>query len=77
MLCDPQSDAITLIDCDSYQLAVNGNFFPCLVGSPDLTPLEHHGRDFRQVIRTAESDVFSLAIILFKALYVFQGLLIN
>ena len=68
VLCDPNSNAITLIDCDSYQLSVNEKFFPCLVGSPDLTPLEHHGQDFRHVIRTAESDAFSLAIILFKCL---------
>jgi DNA-binding helix-hairpin-helix protein with protein kinase domain len=68
VLCDPQSNAITLIDCDSYQLSINGSFFPCLVGSPDLTPLEHHGQDFRHVVRTAESDAFSLAIILFKCL---------
>lgn len=68
VLCDPQSNAVTLIDCDSYQLSVNGRFFPCLVGSPDLTPIEHHGCDFRQVVRTAESDAFSLAIILFKCL---------
>jgi DNA-binding helix-hairpin-helix protein with protein kinase domain len=68
VLCDPNSNAITLIDCDSYQLSINNKFFPCLVGSPDLTPLEHHGRDFREVIRTTESDTFSLAIIFFKCL---------
>jgi DNA-binding helix-hairpin-helix protein with protein kinase domain len=68
VLSDPKSDAITLIDCDSYQLTMKGKSFPCLVGSPDLTPIEHHGRDFRQIVRTAESDAFSLAIILFKCL---------
>lgn len=68
VLADPISNSITLIDCDSYQLNMNGKLFPCLVGSPDLTPLEHHGRDFRQITRTAESDSFSLAIILFKCL---------
>jgi DNA-binding helix-hairpin-helix protein with protein kinase domain len=68
VLCDPKSSSISLIDCDSYQLSMNGKLFPCLVGSPDLTPLEHHGLDFRKVVRTAESDAFSLAIILFKCL---------
>lgn len=68
VLCDPTSNNVTLIDCDSYQLTTNGHSFPCLVGSPDLTPLEHHGRDFRTVVRTVESDSFSLAIILFKCL---------
>lgn len=68
VLCDPNSTSIALIDCDSYQLSIDGTLFPCLVGSPDLTPIEHHGRDFRNVVRTAESDAFSLAIILFKCL---------
>jgi DNA-binding helix-hairpin-helix protein with protein kinase domain len=69
-LCDPQSHTVTFIDCDSYQLSINGSFFPCLVITPDLTPLEHHGCDARKVVRSAESDTFSVAIILFKCLMI-------
>lgn len=67
-ICDPASNKVFFIDCDSYQVNVNGTFFPCPVGSPDMTPLEQHGKDFSQVKRTLESEYFSIAIILFKCL---------
>jgi DNA-binding helix-hairpin-helix protein with protein kinase domain len=57
-----------MIDCDSYQVIINGKHFPCPVGSPDLTPIEHHNKNFKQVVRTMESEMFSLAIILFECL---------
>lgn len=67
-LCDPQSKTISLIDCDSYQCQLNQQFFACPVGSPDLTPPEHQNKSFREVKRNPQSEVFSLAIILFKCL---------
>lgn len=67
-ICHPQSYAVTLIDCDSVQFTRHNTVFPCLVGSPDLTPIEHHDRPFREISRNAQSDYFSLAIILFKCL---------
>lgn len=68
MLCNPNSNAVTLIDCDSYQLQHNGRHFANPVGTPDMTPLEHHGASFSSLVRTPESEAFSLAIILFKCL---------
>ena len=68
VMCRPGSDQVTLIDCDSYQAVVQGQLFACPVGSPDMTPPEHHGVDFSKVRRTLESEYFSLAIVLFKCL---------
>ncbi len=68
ILCQPGSDKISLIDCDSYQIEVGGRLFSCPVGSPDMTAKEQHGRAFSDVVRTEESERFSVAIVLFKCL---------
>lgn len=70
ILINPDSDQVTLIDCDSYQIYIDGQHFPCEVGSADLTPKEHQNMPFRNVIRTHESEYFSVAIILFKTLMI-------
>lgn len=67
-LCDPVTLKVGLIDCDSYQLRVGETHYPCPVGSPDLTPTEHHGQSYAKIVRTPQSEAFSLAIILFKCL---------
>jgi len=67
-LCDTRSDKVTMIDCDSYQIEIEGKRYPCPVGSPDLTPVEHHDKDFRTVAHTKQSEAFSLAIIIFECL---------
>ncbi len=67
-MCHPADLSVTLIDCDSVQFSAKGRVFPCCVGSPDLTPVEHLGRAFKDIQRNRESDCFSLAIILFKCL---------
>lgn len=68
ILLDPRSSKVTLIDCDSYQISYQNQFFPCEVGSADMTPSEHHNKAFKDVVRTVDSENFSVAIILFKAL---------
>ncbi len=68
ILCDPDSAAITLIDCDSYQLVIGNKFFPCPVGMADMTAKEQQGIDFSKIKRTEESEAFSFAIIMFMAL---------
>ena len=65
---DPKSSRVTLIDCDSYQISHQGQYHACPVGSPDMTPIEHHDQDFSRVIRSESSEAFSTAIILFKSL---------
>ncbi|KKJ01215.1 protein kinase domain-containing protein [Prochlorothrix hollandica] len=62
ILCNPKTWKISLIDADSYQI----HDYPCPVGRPEMTPLEHHGKDFKYIIRTKESDCFSLAILIFQ-----------
>ena len=68
ILCQPGSDHVALIDCDSYQVSHQGQWYPCPVGSADLTAKEQQGQPFSHVVRTAESEAFSLAMILFKCL---------
>lgn len=65
---DPVNFNVGFIDCDSYQVQLNGTIFPCLVGSPDLTAPEHHGKAFKDILRTKESEYFSVAIVLFMCL---------
>jgi len=62
VLCNPETWKISLIDADSYQIGD----YPCPVGRPEMTPLEHHGQDFKYVQRTRYSDCFSLAVLMFQ-----------
>lgn len=68
ILLDPRSDKVTLIDCDSYQIRYKDKFYACEVGTPDMTPKEHQNTPYKDLVRTLESEYFSIAIILFKAL---------
>ena len=68
IFCDPSNNKVYLIDCDSFQIEHGGVTYPCPVGSPDMTPIEQHGKSFRDIIRTPSSEVFSLAIVFFKCL---------
>ena len=70
ILCTPGHNRIMLIDCDSYQINLNGRVYSCPVGSPDMTPKEHHGKAFDKIFRTEESERFSVAIVLFKCLMI-------
>ena len=64
------------IDIDSFQVAApNGERFPCPVGRPEMTPPEHLGQsrnygniNYAAIVRTRESDLFSLAILVFQCL---------
>ncbi|HNQ49525.1 MAG TPA: hypothetical protein PKI22_08940 [Hydrogenophilus thermoluteolus] len=67
-LCDPQSDQVYLIDCDSWQVKIDGTLYPCPVAAPDMLPPELHNLALGQVTRTLESERFSLAILLFKVI---------
>jgi len=67
-LCVPGSDAVTLIDCDSWQVNAAGKTFRCPVAAPDMLPPELHGKELSRVTRTPESELFALAILVFKVL---------
>lgn len=68
VLCNTKTNAVAFIDCDSYQFEQGKYFFPCPVLSADMTPPEHHHVASDKVRRTAESESFSAAIVLFKTL---------
>ncbi|ANG62215.1 kinase [Marinobacterium aestuarii] len=67
-LADPQSGKVALLDCDSYQVHAGKHRFACPVGSADMTPKEHQNRAFSELVRTEQSEAFSVAIVLFKCL---------
>jgi DNA-binding helix-hairpin-helix protein with protein kinase domain len=68
VLCQPGTSRVTLIDCDSFQIEARGKSYPCPVMTADMSPIEHHGLDSANIRRTLQSERFSMAIILFKAL---------
>ena len=61
---------VMLIDCDSYQVTVEGCQYPCSVGVSIYQPPELQGiKSFDGVIRTFDHDNFSLAIFIFQLLF--------
>lgn len=60
---------VALIDADSFQFTVNGVTYPCLVGVPDFTPPELHGKDLSTTPRTLAHDHFGLAVVIFQLLF--------
>lgn len=64
-----QNGMVALIDCDSFQVQLNGQTYPCEVGVPLFTPPELQGTSFRGVLRTANHDRFGLAVLIFHLLF--------
>ncbi len=64
-----QDATVALIDADSFQFSLNGKAYPCVVGVPDFTPPELHGKSLASVQRTAEHDNFGLAVAIFHLLF--------
>ncbi|MET4133688.1 DNA-binding helix-hairpin-helix protein with protein kinase domain [Porphyrobacter sp. MBR-155] len=60
---------VALIDADSFQFEIGGKLYPCLVGKPDFTAPELHGRSLQGVPRTKEHDNFALAVSIFRLLF--------
>lgn len=61
---------VALIDCDSFQVQGNGGYYYCEVGVPRYTPPELLKRaTFNEVIRTTNTDNFSLAVLIFQLLF--------
>jgi DNA-binding helix-hairpin-helix protein with protein kinase domain len=60
---------VALIDADSFQLEADGKLYPCLVGKPDFTAPELHGRPLQRVVRTKEHDNFGLGVAIFQLLF--------
>lgn len=63
------SDAtVALIDADSFQFHINGQSYPCVVGTEDFTPPELQGKNLSSVERTHAQDYFGLAVAIFQLL---------
>jgi DNA-binding helix-hairpin-helix protein with protein kinase domain len=61
---------ISLIDCDSFQVKNGSRYHFCEVGIPRYTPPELLERgSFTNVIRTENTDSFSLATLIFQLLF--------
>ena len=60
---------VKLIDCDSFQVSLQGQTYACEVGTPLFTPPElQRAGSFRSVMRTVNHDSFGLAVIIFQLL---------
>ncbi|RFM28460.1 protein kinase domain-containing protein [Deminuibacter soli] len=63
---------LTFIDCDSFQVYVKEEkkYYYCEVGVPRYTPPELlEMTSFENVVRTANTDVFSMAVLIFQLLF--------
>jgi DNA-binding helix-hairpin-helix protein with protein kinase domain len=65
---------VIILDCDSFQITVNGQPRVCEVGVQHYTPPELLAqlghRSFRDLVRTLNHDRFGLAVLLFQLLFV-------
>lgn len=59
---------VALVDCDSFQVAEGARIFRCGVGVPEYTPPELQGKNFGTLDRTANHDLFGLAVLVFHLL---------
>lgn len=61
---------IAFIDCDSFQVRDEKGYFFCEVGVPRYTPPELLKKgSFEKVVRTVNTDSFSLAVLIFQLLF--------
>lgn len=60
----------TLVDTDSFQVRDphTGMIYRCGVGKPEFTPPELQGKNFGQIDRVPEHDLFGLAVLIFQLL---------
>lgn len=64
-----QDATIALIDADSFQFRSNGTSYPCVVGVPEFTPPELHGKSLTSIERAISHDNFGLAVAIFQMLF--------
>jgi DNA-binding helix-hairpin-helix protein with protein kinase domain len=68
LLVSPEA-TVALIDADSFQFEADGKVYPCLVGKPDFTAPELHGKSLAGVTRVKAHDHFGLAVTIFQLLF--------
>ncbi|MBX7135431.1 MAG: protein kinase [Fimbriimonadaceae bacterium] len=59
---------VKLIDADSYQVEIGNEVLTCDVGKSELIAPELQNRNLSKLVRTADHDRFSLAVLLFHLL---------
>ncbi|MBV9387331.1 MAG: tetratricopeptide repeat protein [Chroococcidiopsidaceae cyanobacterium CP_BM_ER_R8_30] len=61
---------VTLVDTDSFQVRElsSGEVYRCPVGKPEFTPPELQGKNFGQLDRIPQHDLFGLAVLIFQLL---------
>lgn len=64
-----QDARVRLIDCDSFQVTVDGVCYPCNVGVPVFTPPELQDQPLTGLVRTPNHDAFGLAVMIFLVLF--------
>ena len=66
---DKKDALVHLVDCDSFQISVNGKIFPCMCMAPQYQPPEIlQARMPGQLIRSPNHDAFGLAVMIFRLL---------
>jgi len=60
---------VKFYDCDSFQVIAGGQQFLCEVGISTHTPPELQGKSFRGLVRTANHDLFGMAVLIFQLLF--------
>jgi DNA-binding helix-hairpin-helix protein with protein kinase domain len=61
---------VAFIDCDSFQIKNSSGYFFCEVGVPRYTPPELLSKSsFNNVIRSINTDSFSMAVLIFQLLF--------
>jgi len=61
---------VRLIDCDSFQVRMNGKAYLCEVGVAHYIPPELQGKSLRGLVRTENHDRFGLAVLIYQLLFV-------
>ena len=61
---------VSFIDCDSFQIKERDSYYYCEVGVPRYTPPELLSeKTFEHVVRTVNTDSFSLGVLIFQLLF--------
>ncbi len=61
---------VAFIDCDSFQIKDGSEYYLCEVGVPRYTPPELLlKKSFENVVRTTNTDIFSMSILIFQLLF--------
>lgn len=64
-----RSGGVSVIDTDSFQVWDGLDYHTCKVAHPEYVAPEVSGTNFGRIIRSHQSDLFGLAILMFQALH--------